>query len=171
MSDRPNTHPFNGPLSGTTLVSRSGVFRGGGTGRWPPLWPEHKNFLNTLNQKKFNFWGGGTAPSPDPFFSGEGTPPPHTLPHWRLRCLEPRVFSSGPPFHKILNTPLVSRYEKGKPICILLKQETVSGSGISWAICKSAPCSKLITTPAPHHSVFYRADALPAVQPMRQSTE
>jgi len=38
---------------------------------------------------------------------------------------------------------------KVKPICILLKQETVSGNGISWAICKSAPGSKQITTPAP----------------------
>ena len=54
---------------------------------------------------------------------------------------------------------------KVKPIWILLKQETVSGSGISWAICKSTPCSKQITTPAPHHSVFYRPDALPAAQP------
>ena len=52
-----------------------------------------------------------------------------------------------------------------KPIWILLKQETVSGSGISWAICKSAPCSRQITTPATHHSVFYRPDALPATQP------
>jgi len=48
---------------------------------------------------------------------------------------------------------------------ILLKQETVSGSGISWTICKSAPCSRQITTPAPHNSVFYRPDALPATQP------
>ena len=31
---------------------------------------------------------------------------------------------------------------KVKPIWILLKQETVSGSGISWAICKSAPFSR-----------------------------
>ena len=54
---------------------------------------------------------------------------------------------------------------KVKPIWILLKQETVSGSGISWAICKSTPCSRQITTPAPHHSVFYRPDALPAAQP------
>ena len=54
---------------------------------------------------------------------------------------------------------------KVKPIWILLKQETVSGSGISWAICKSAPCSRQITMPAPHHSVFYRPDALPATQP------
>jgi len=41
----------------------------------------------------------------------------------------------------------------------------VSGSGISWAICKSAPCSRQITISALHHSVFYRLDALPATQP------
>jgi len=51
---------------------------------------------------------------------------------------------------------------------VLLKQETVSGSGISSAICKSAPCSRQTTTPAPHHSVFYRPDALPNQQ--RQGT-
>jgi len=28
---------------------------------------------------------------------------------------------------------------------------TVSGNGIRWAICKSAPCSRQITMPAPHH--------------------
>ena len=54
---------------------------------------------------------------------------------------------------------------KVKPIWILLKQETESGSGISWAICKSAPLSRQITMPAPHHSVFYRPDALPVAQP------
>ena len=54
---------------------------------------------------------------------------------------------------------------KEKPIWILLKQERVSGSGISWAICKSAPRSSQITIPTPHHSVFYRPDALPATQP------
>ena len=54
---------------------------------------------------------------------------------------------------------------KAKPIWILLKQETVTGSGISWNICKSAPRSRQITMPAPHHSVFYRPDALPATQP------
>ena len=31
------------------------------------------------------------------------------------------------------------------------------GSGISWAVCKSAPHSKQITMPAPHHSVFLQA--------------
>jgi len=55
---------------------------------------------------------------------------------------------------------------KVEPVWILLKQVTVSGSGISWAICKSATRSRQITTPAPHHSIFfYRPDALPATQP------
>jgi len=60
---------------------------------------------------------------------------------------------------------------KVKPIWILLKQETVSGSGISWDICKSAPRSKQIIMPAPHRSVFYRPDALPAAHQQCQSTE
>ena len=38
-----------------------------------------------------------------------------------------------------------------------MKQETVSGSGISWAICKSASRSRQITMPAPHHSSFLQA--------------
>jgi len=60
---------------------------------------------------------------------------------------------------------------KVKPIWILLKQETVSGSGISLAICKSAPHSRQITTPALHHSVFTgRMPFLPPNQ-QRQSTE
>jgi len=54
---------------------------------------------------------------------------------------------------------------------ILLKQETVSGSGISWAICKSAPCSRQMTMPAPNHSVF--TGWMPCLPPnqQRQSTE
>ena len=46
---------------------------------------------------------------------------------------------------------------KVKPIWILLKQETVSGSGISWAIWKSASRSRQITMPVPHHSSFLQA--------------
>ena len=46
---------------------------------------------------------------------------------------------------------------KVKPIWISLKQETVSGSGISWAVYKSAPRSRQITMPAPHHSVVLQA--------------
>ena len=52
-----------------------------------------------------------------------------------------------------LNGPLsrttqVSRTRKVKPIWILLVQETVGGSGIRWVVCKSAPRSRQITTPA-----------------------
>ena len=43
---------------------------------------------------------------------------------------------------------------KVKPIWILLQQETVSGSGISRAICKSALRSTQITMPAADHLVF-----------------
>ena len=41
----------------------------------------------------------------------------------------------------------------------------MSGSGISLAICKSAPRSGQVTMPAPHHSFLYRLDALHAAQP------
>ena len=60
---------------------------------------------------------------------------------------------------------------KVKLIWILLKQETVSGSGISWAICKSAPRSRQITMPVPHCSVF--TGQMPFLPPnqQRQSTE
>ena len=56
---------------------------------------------------------------------------------------------------------------KVKPIWILLKQETVSGSGISWDICKSAPRSRLITMPAPHHSSFFTG-RMPFLSPNQQ---
>jgi len=54
-------------------------------------------------------------------------------------------------------TTRVSRYQKGKPIWILLKQETVSSSGINWVICKSAPRSRQITMPAPTTQGFLQA--------------
>jgi len=33
----------------------SGVFKGG-TVRWPPLWPNHENFLQPTLYKKVRFW-------------------------------------------------------------------------------------------------------------------
>jgi len=63
------------------------------------------------------------------------------------------------PFNGLLSrTTWMSRYEKNKTNLDLWEQETLSGSDISWAICKSAPSPRQITTPAPHHSVFYRPD-------------
>jgi len=64
----------------------------------------------------------------------------------------------------------VSWYQKGKTN-LDFTEETVSGSGISWAICKSAPRSRQITMPTPHHSVFTgRMPFLPPNQ-QHQSTE
>jgi len=58
-----------------------------------------------------------------------------------------------------------------KPIWILLKQETLSGSGICWAICKSAPRSRQITMLTPHHSVFLWAGPPQLPNQQHQSTE
>jgi len=61
---------------------------------------------------------------------------------------------------------VLERHLHTKPMgAICMEQETVSGSGISWAICKSAPRSRQITMPVPHRSVFYRPGAFPAAQP------
>ena len=57
----------------------------------------------------------------------------HTHTHTRLTALFP-------------GQPGWAGTRKVKPIWILLKQETLSGSGISWAVCKSAPRSRQITT-------------------------
>jgi len=66
---------------------------------------------------------------------------PHTHTHTRLTAHFPGL-------------PGSAGTRKVKPIWISLKQQTVTGSGISWAIWKSAPCSRQITMPAPNHSVF-----------------
>jgi len=68
-------------------------------------------------------------------------------------------------------TTQVSRYQKGKKIWILLKQETVSGSGISWALCKSAPRSRQITMQ--HSTTQFFTGRMPFLPPnqQRQSTE
>ena len=66
-------------------------------------------------------------------------------------------------------TPWVSRYQKGKTSLDLNEARddgVLRCSGISWTICKQpAPHSRQITTPTPHHSIFYRPDSLPNTQP------
>ena len=68
----------------------------------------------------------------------------HTHTHTRLTALFPGL-------------PRWAGTRKVKPVWILLKQETMSSSGISWAICKSASCSRQITMPVPHYSSFLQA--------------
>jgi len=84
----------------------------------------------------------------------------HTHTHTHTSFLQPSGFCPG-----LLGEPVPEL------IWILLKQETVSGSGISWAICKSTPCPRQIAMPAPHHPVFTgRMPFLPPNQ-QHQSTE
>ena len=103
--------------------------------------------------------------------------------YWRrngVKAFEGTLFNQGSPgthTHTRLTTlcsglPRWAGTRKVEPIWILLKEETVSGSGISWAICKSVPRPRQITTPAPHHSVFFtgRMPFLPPNQ-QHQSTE
>ena len=57
------------------------------------------------------------------------------------------------PFNGPLSgTTWASRYQKGKTNLDFTETRD-SGSGISWAMCNSAPCSRQITMPTPHHLV------------------
>jgi len=67
--------------------------------------------------------------------------------------------------------PGLPRWAGTKPIWILLKQETMSGSGISWAICKSAPHSRQITMPAPTTQFFAGWMPFLPLNQQRQSAE
>ena len=72
-------------------------------------------------------------------------------------------------------TTWVSRYQKGKTSLDLneARDDGVLGcSGISWTICKqSAPCSRQITTPATHHSIFTGRMLFPTPNQQCQSTD
>ena len=61
-----------------------------------------------------------------------------------IRSVQTRTHPFNGPF---AGTTRVGQYQKGKT--------NLDFTG--WAICKSAPCSGEITTPAPHHSVFLKA--------------
>ena len=67
--------------------------------------------------------------------------------------------------HPLSGTIHVSRYQKGKTN---LDFTGARDSEWQWHLLghmQIAPRSRQITTPEPHHSVFYRPDALPAAQP------
>jgi len=59
----------------------------------------------------------------------------------------------------------VSRYQKGKTNLDFTEARDSEWQWHQLGHMQSASRSKQRTTPAPHHSVFYRLDALPAAQP------
>ena len=76
------------------------------------------------------------------------------------QLLNTRTHTHTQPFHGRLGCVRDNRHQKGKTRkgktnLDLLQQEIVSGSGISWAIYKSAPWLRHITKPASHHSALY----------------
>ena len=69
------------------------------------------------------------------------------------------------PFNGLLSrTTWVNWHQKGKSFWILMKQEMMGGSGISWIICKSASWPRHNHASIPPLS-FYRPDAISATQP------
>jgi len=90
-------------------------------------------------------------------------PPQLQLPPWLLLLPPPPFY--GPPWI-LSGTTQVSQYQKGKTSRDSVEQEIVSGSGISWAICKYAPWPRKITLPASHHSVF--TGRMPFLPPNQQ---
>jgi len=72
-------------------------------------------------------------------------------------------------FWNMSGTTRVSRYQKGKTNLDLLEQERVSGSGICWAIGKSAPHPR---QPCQHPTTHFFTGRMPFLTPnqQRQST-
>ena len=78
-------------------------------------------------------------------------------------------------FWNLSGTTRVSRYQKGKTRKVktnldLLEQEIVSGNGICWVICKSAPH---LRQPHQHPTTQFYTGRMPFLPPnqQRQSTE
>jgi len=69
--------------------------------------------------------------------------------------------SNGP----LSGTTRMSWYQKGKSSLDFTEARDSEWQWHQLGMCKSAPRARQITTPAPHHSVFYRLDALPSFLP------
>jgi len=85
---------------------------------------------------------------------------------WKLNATDQSTGYIHPFNGTLSGTTWVSRYEKGKTN---LDFTEARGSGISWDVCKSAPCSRQITTPAHHHSAFLQAGC-PSCCPTNSAT-
>ena len=149
------THPFNGPFSGTTQASR---------------YQKGKTIWIFLKQKTVSGSGISWAICKSARRSRQTTTPvPLHLAAWYINTSIWMPYINTHTHTRLTalfpGLPRWAGTRKVKPIWILLKQETVRGRGISWAICKSVACSRQITTPASQCSVFYRPGALPAAQP------
>ena len=112
--------------------------------------PKSRSKSGSPRQVRIAVQRSGVRPSVRPPDSRHSSPETHT--HTRLTAL----FSG---------TTRMGRYQKGKTKLDFTEARDSEWQWHQLGICKSTPRSRQITTPAPHHSVFYRPDALPATQP------
>ena len=159
-----HTHPFNGPLSGTTQVS---CYQKGKNQSWISLEqdPVSGSCISWDICKSAPRSRQITTPAPhySSFFTGRM---PFLSPNQQCQSSEGNPIHTHPFNGPFSRTTRVGQYQKGKnQSWILLKQVPVSGSGISWAYASLHLAPDRITTPAPHYSFFYRPDALPVAQP------
>jgi len=107
--------------------------------------------------KKVGNWEGACAPMP------------HS---WRRHCTPTCILRPLGLCPVLPGWRHVSQYQKCKTnLDFTEARDSVSGSGISWATCKSAPRTRQITMQAPHHSVL--TGQMPFLPPnqQHQSTE
>ena len=90
----------------------------------------------------------------------------------KVSWISPGTHTHTHPFNgPVSRTIRVSCCQKVKPIWILLKKETVSGSDIIWAVCKSAPFSRQIATPTPTTQFITGRMAFLSPNQQHQSTD
>ena len=130
-----HTQPFNGLFSGTTQVGRYQK-KHSPTHTHPDYQTSFINFLHLLRFMasscsslfSLHAWQSFSTTSIQVLFGL-----PFGLEPSTLYSIHTHLFND--PFPGL---PRWSGTRKVKPVWILLKQETVSGTGIIWAICKSA---------------------------------
>ena len=151
-----HTHPFNGPFSGTTQVSRyqKGItnldFTEARDSEWQWHQLGHMQVCTSLQTDNHASTHHSVFYRPDAL--------PATQPTASKHYSDCSTHTHTPPFNGPLSgTTQVSRYKKGKTNLDFTGAREMSGSGISWAICKSATRSRQITTPALHYSSFLQA--------------
>ena len=116
--------------------------------------------------------GGGGGQKTQNYSNGSFTQPGTQVPKiWKITHKHIHTHNRFMAIWILSRTTRVSRHQKGKTSLDLLEQEIVSGSGISWAIYKSAPWPRHITMPTSHCSGFYRPNALLAPNQQHQSTQ
>ena len=96
-----------------------------------------------------------------------------TLPQHACICMHAHMHARmhTHPFYGPQLCPGLPKWASTRTSLDLLRQETVSGSGVSWTICKSAPRPRQIT--CQHHITQFFTDQMPFLPPnqQHQSTE